>query len=117
MQGWHTPYLGLRELPREFSQFEQQAFFTFSLAERELIERRRGGHHKLGLAQHIGFVRMSGRPLNSVRAVPVALMRHLGQTLDIAAPELASLRAAYAGGAVACSITISRPARSWALPG
>jgi hypothetical protein len=98
MQGWHTPYLGLRELPREFSQFELQAFFTFSRAERELIERRRGDHHKLGLALHIGFVRMSGRPLNSVRAVPVALLRHLGQTLDIATPDLASLRALYARG-------------------
>ena len=41
MQGWHTPYLGLRELPREFSQFELQAFFTFGRAELELIERRR----------------------------------------------------------------------------
>jgi Domain of unknown function (DUF4158) len=68
MQGWHTPYLGLRELPREISAFELQAFFTFSRAERELIERRRGEHHKLGLALHIGFVRISGRPLNSVRA-------------------------------------------------
>ena len=36
MQGWHTPYLGLRELPRELSQFELQTFFTFSRAEREL---------------------------------------------------------------------------------
>ena len=98
MQGWHTPCLGLRELPREFSPFELQAFFTFSLAERELIERRRGDHHKLGLALHIGFVRMSGRPLNSVRAVPVALLRHLGQTLDIATPDLASLRALYSRG-------------------
>ncbi len=88
----------MRELPREFSPFELQAFFTFSLAERELIERRRGDHHKLGLALHIGFVRISGRPLNSVRAVPVALLRHLGQTLDIASPDLASLRALYSRG-------------------
>jgi TnpA family transposase len=36
--------------------------------------------------------------LNSVRAVPVALLRHLGQTLDIATPDLASLRALYARG-------------------
>jgi hypothetical protein len=42
MQGWHTPYLGLRELPREITEFELQAFFTFSRAELELIERRRG---------------------------------------------------------------------------
>jgi len=98
MQGWHTSYLGLRELPRELSQFVLQAFFTFSRAERELIERRRGGHHKLGLALHIGFVRMSGRPLNSVRAVPTALLHHLSQTLDITTPELASLRTLYGRG-------------------
>ena len=98
MQGWHTPYLGLRDLPREISALELQAFFTFSRAERELIEWRRGEHHKLGLALHIGFVRMSWRPLNSVRAVPAALRRHLGQTLDIETPDLASLRALYTRG-------------------
>ncbi|WP_158304635.1 hypothetical protein [Methylibium petroleiphilum] len=36
MQGWQSPYLGQRELPRELSQFELQAFFSFSPAEREL---------------------------------------------------------------------------------
>ena len=41
MQGWHTPYLGLRELPREFGQFELQAFFTFGRAELELIDKPR----------------------------------------------------------------------------
>jgi len=98
MQGWQTPYLGLRDLPREFSQFELQAFFSFSHAELELIARRRGDNLKLGLALHIGFVRMCGRPLNSVRAVPAALLRHLGRELDLATPDLASLRALYARG-------------------
>ena len=98
MQGWQTPYLGLRDLPRELTEFELQAFFSFSRAELELIERRRGDNHKLGLALHIGFVRMSGRPLNSVRAVPAVLLRHLGQMLDVATPDLASLRALYARG-------------------
>ena len=42
MQGWQTPYLGLRDIPRDLSGFELQAFFTFSRAERELIEARRG---------------------------------------------------------------------------
>ena len=36
---------------------------------------------------------MSGRPLNSVRAVPPVLLRHLGQMLGITTPDLASLRA------------------------
>ena len=61
MQGWQTSYLGLRDLPRELSEFELQAFFSFSRNELELIARRRGDNHKLGLALHIGFVRMSGR--------------------------------------------------------
>ena len=98
MQGWQTPYLGLRDLPRELTDFELQAFFSFSHAEFELIARRRGDNHKLGLALHIGFVRMSGRPLNSVRAVPPVLLRHLGQMLGITTPDLASLRALYARG-------------------
>ena len=51
MQGWQTPYLGLRDLPRELTEFELQAFFSFSRAELELIERRRGDNHMLGLAR------------------------------------------------------------------
>ncbi|MGA0573098.1 Tn3 family transposase [Variovorax sp. VNK109] len=98
MQGWQTPYLGLRDLPREITDFELQSFFSFGQAELELISRRRGDNHKLGLALHIGFVRMSGRPLNSVRAVPPVLLRHLGQMLGITTPDLASLRALYARG-------------------
>ena len=75
-----------------------QAFFSFGRDELELIARRRGGNHKLGLALHIGFVRMSGQPLNSVHAVPAVLLRHLGSMLDIETPYLASLRALYARG-------------------
>src|SRR5450755_1817847 len=98
MQGWQTTYLGLRDLPRELSAFELQAFFSFGRDELEVIARRRGDNHKLGLALHIGFVRMSGRPLNSVRAVPAVLLRHLGSVLGIETPDLASLRALYARG-------------------
>ncbi len=42
MQGWQTPYLGLRDLPRELTEFELQAFFSFSRVELELLARRRG---------------------------------------------------------------------------
>ena len=42
MQGWQTPYLGLRDLPRELTEFELRSFFSFSHAEFELIARRRG---------------------------------------------------------------------------
>ena len=95
MQGWHTTYLGMRELPREISTFEMQAFFTFECAEREVIDARRSNPLKLGLALHIGFLRMSGRLLSTFRVVPPALWRHLGNELGIDAPEIASLRAMY----------------------
>jgi len=86
MQGWQPTYLGMRELPREISTFELQAFFTFSPAERELIEARRGNRLKLGLALHIGFLRMSGRLLDAFRVIPSVLWRHLGTELGIDAP-------------------------------
>ena len=98
MQGWQTTYLGMRELPRELSPFELQAFFTFSPAERELIAARRGNRLKLGLALHIGFLRMSGRLLDAFRVIPSVLWRHLSTELGIDAPELASLRAMYGRG-------------------
>src|SRR3546814_4018055 len=82
----------MRGLPRDISDFEMKAFFTFDGAERDAINARRGDSHKLGLALHIGFLRMSGRLLGAFRVIPVALWRHLGNELGIAAPEVASLR-------------------------
>lgn len=95
MQEWHGTYLGLREVPRQLSEFELQAFFTFSPDERAVIQRRRGPTLKLGLALHMGFVRMSGRPLDAFRVLPTALLRHLGKELGIPVPDVASLRALY----------------------
>jgi hypothetical protein len=69
-----------------------KAFFTFDGAEREAINARRGDSHKLGLALHIGFLRMSGRLLYAFRVVPVGLWRHLSEELGIATPDVASLR-------------------------
>jgi Domain of unknown function (DUF4158) len=80
MQSWQATYLGMRELPREFSAFELQAFFAFSRSERELIDARRGAALKLGLALHIGFLRMSGRLLDAFRVVPPVLWRQLRQS-------------------------------------
>ena len=95
MQGWHSTFLGMRELPRDISDFEMKAFFTFDGAEREAINARRGDSHKLGLALHIGFLRMSGRLLYAFRVVPVGLWRHLSEELGIATPDVASLRTLY----------------------
>ncbi len=95
MQSWHTTYLGLKELPRDITGFELQAFFTYSRAELDVINTRRSDAHRLGLALHIGFLRLSGRVLNAVRIVPIAVWNHLGTELGIPSPELASLKALY----------------------
>jgi Tn3 transposase DDE domain/Domain of unknown function (DUF4158) len=95
MNIWQATFLGLKQLPRELSGFEIEAFFTFTASERALIEARRGPSLKLGLALQIGFLRMSGRVLDAVRIVPPTLWKHLGSQFGEKAPDLASLRAMY----------------------
>jgi hypothetical protein len=68
MNHWQATFLGLKQLPRELSGFEIEAFFTFTAGERAQIEARRGPSLKLGLALPIGFLRMSGRVLLSSQA-------------------------------------------------
>ena len=41
MTKWQATFLGLKHFPRELSGFEIEAFFTFTLPERHLIEERR----------------------------------------------------------------------------
>ena len=98
MQTWQSVFLGARELSRGLSEFELQAFFTYNEAEREVIAARRQPTHRLGLALHIGFLRMCGRPLDAFRIVPGNLWRHLGAQVNVTAPDLASLRALYHRG-------------------
>lgn len=116
MQGWQTTYLGMRELPRDISGFELQAFFTFSPTERALIEARRGDAHKLGLALHIGFLRMSGRLLDAFRIVPPGC----GAT---SATSWASMPRNWprcgrcTAAAARCSTTSKSPAKPWGSDG
>ena len=96
MNHWQATFLGLKQLPRELSGFEIEAFFTFTASERAVIEARRSPSLKLGLALQIGFLRMSGRLLDAVRIVPPALWKHLGCQFGEQAPDLASLRERFA---------------------
>lgn len=63
-------FLGRRRLPRSLSAFELEAFFTFVAAARLAIEQRRQPALRLGLALHMGFLRITGRPLGVVAAIP-----------------------------------------------
>ncbi len=42
MNDWQSTWLGRRCLPRDLSDFEIEAFFTFTGNERRVIEERRG---------------------------------------------------------------------------
>jgi hypothetical protein len=50
---------------------------------------------QLGLALHIGRLRMSGRVLNSTEEIHWRVLAFLGAQLQITAPRVASLRACY----------------------
>jgi hypothetical protein len=50
MDKWQATFLGLKQLRRELTAFELEAFFTFTAAERQAIEDRRGPGLQLGLA-------------------------------------------------------------------
>ena len=79
MNPWQVTFFGLKQIPRELTACEIEAFFTFTATKREVIEQRRRAALKLGLALQIGFLRMSGRVLDAVRIVPAVLWRHLGE--------------------------------------
>ncbi|MFY9268976.1 MAG: DUF4158 domain-containing protein [Candidatus Manganitrophaceae bacterium] len=98
MLSWRSTFLGGRELPRELSEFELQTFFTFTTTEHAAIRARRQPLHRLGLALHIGFLRMCWRSLNAFRIIPGNLWQHLGAKCGVEAPDLASLRGLYRRG-------------------
>ena len=95
MDHWHAPYLGLRHIPPELTEFELNTFFTFSAKEHTLIEARRNHLYRLALALHLGFIRMTGRTLDAYKQVPKVLWSHLGEQLSIAPPEIGTLRSLY----------------------
>lgn len=95
MQRWQIPFLGRRTFPRQLSRFEIEQFFSFSPEELRAIRTRRGALNRLGVALQVGFLRMTGRQLNSVRVLPQPVLAHLGQQFNIAVPDIASIRALY----------------------
>jgi hypothetical protein len=95
MQHWQVPFLGLQAFPAELTPFEIRYFFTFTASEREAIFSRYGDSHRLAAAIQIGFLKMTGRPLDAFDTLAIAVLRHLGTELDIAPPALTSLRALY----------------------
>ena len=95
MQRWRWPFLGIDQIPAWLTELEIEYFFRFSVAELALIRTRRGADCQIGLALQIGFLRMSGRVLNSTDIIPRGVLRLISEQLGVRALQHASLRSLY----------------------
>jgi len=95
MQSWRWRFLGIDAIPSWLSDSEIEAFFTLSPAELATVRTRHGELHQLGLALHIGFLKMAGCALNSTDVLPRRLLMFLGAQLEIQTLRVSSLRALY----------------------
>jgi hypothetical protein len=92
---WDQRYLGQEGFPPALSALEIQRFFTPTPAEKQIVLQRRAATNRIAFALQIGFLKMTGRLLNSVELVPPAVLAHLGQVIGCVAPRIASIRALY----------------------
>ena len=95
MQRWREQYLGLAEFPPAVASAEIDQFFTLNHDELAAVRKRRGPLNRLSVGLQIGFLRMTGRTLNSFQILPAAVLEHLGLQLRLTPPRLASIRALY----------------------
>ena len=95
MGRWEQRYLGQEGFPPGLSALEIQRFFTPTPEEKQVILQRRSATNRIALALQIGFLKMTGRLLNSVELVPPAVLAHLGQVVGCVPPHIASIRAFY----------------------
>ena len=92
---WEHRYLGEERFPETLSALETEHFFTLDQDELVSVRERRGPLNQFALALQIGFLKMTGRTLNSVELIPPQILNHLGRQFDCAAPRIASIRAFY----------------------
>jgi TnpA family transposase len=95
MTGWGRHYLGQRKFPEGLSAFEIEQYFTPSGKELIAILQRRTDANRIAFALQIGFLKLTGRLLNSVEIVPSAILKHVSVVVGCAAPHIASIRALY----------------------
>ncbi len=95
MQDWRAQYLGLTTFPTGLTAAEIDELFTLNGDIAQVVGARRTPLTRLGLVLQIGFLRLTGRSLNSVQIIPPAVLERAGQAAGIAAPQLASIRSIY----------------------
>jgi hypothetical protein len=90
---WEQRYFGHDGFPQGLSPLEVQRFFTPTPQQHQVIQQRRTATNRIAFALQIGFLKMTGRLLNSVELVPPAVLAHLGQVVGCEPPRIASIRA------------------------
>ena len=92
---WQLRYLGWQTLPAELSSFDIERFFTFSEVDLVAIRSRYKDSLRLGAGLQVGFLQMTGRTLDIFERVPSSLLDYVAKQLEVAAPNIATLRALY----------------------
>ncbi|MFY7837978.1 MAG: DUF4158 domain-containing protein [Novosphingobium sp.] len=95
MESWREQYLGVDSLPASLTQAEVAFFFKPIEQTLPFVETRRRPLTRLGLLLHIGFLRMTGRPLAAFDRIPPVILEFVADHAGVPAPQIATLRAIY----------------------
>ncbi|MFP1133373.1 DUF4158 domain-containing protein, partial [Asticcacaulis sp. W401b] len=78
MGRWDQQYLGYRTFPEALTSLEIERFFTPTPEELKVISQRRTAPNRIAFALQVGFLKMTGRLLNSVEIVPASIFEAIG---------------------------------------
>lgn len=95
MLRWQNRYLGVSSLPTDLSNLELQEFFRIPKTEIEAIRARFRPKHRIAVAIHLAFMRLSGCRLAVFKVLPRKLLEFVGKQIGEQAPSIASLRSLY----------------------
>ena len=122
MQDWRAQYLGLTTFPTSLTASEIDELFTLNGEIAPVVGARRTPPTRLGLVLQIGFLRLTGRSLNSMQMIPPDVLERAGQAagicdsptggdpFDLPAPDDAVPASAGGDGRDGASRIMARPA-------
>ncbi len=97
MQIWQGTFLGRRSLPPELSEYQIQAFFTFSAEDLASLKQQFRPSNHIAAAIQLGFLGLSGTKLDTINVLPKTLLKYVSDQVELPAPSIASLKRLYKG--------------------
>jgi len=92
---WQYQYLGTSTFSKTLSTVELRAFFSFNESELAAIRSRKKANLKVAAAVQLGFLKMTGCPLEAFNVIPARLLRYVAAQLEVPPITIATLRAVY----------------------